>query len=171
MFRYLLIGVTLGLAASAACADAPASASSIPVEAFFSNYKVSSVQISPDGKYLALVVADDATGELNKFLTVVGADDRKIKTSFKVSDDQAIWHYWWADDARVLVATTTQTGALSVPSFDGALYAINVDGSQFQQLLGNIPDLTPATKAPIKDVADNFSHISHKGEGKTPIKR
>jgi dipeptidyl aminopeptidase/acylaminoacyl peptidase len=149
----------------AALADtAPAN---VPVEAFFSDYKISSVQVSPDGKYLAVVVSDSASGEGNKFLTVLGVGDMKVKAKFQVSEDQVIWYYWWANDERVLVATSTQTGALSVATFDGDLYAINVDGSQPLQLLGDIPDSAPAKKAPMKDVADNFSHIQNKDEPKT----
>src|SRR6267142_6301650 len=93
MFRNTCFGLVLCLAANVSFAGAPAT---FPIEAFFANYKVSSVQVSPDGKYLAVVVSDKASGEGNKFLTVLGADDRKIKTSFQVSENQVIWHYWWA---------------------------------------------------------------------------
>jgi dipeptidyl aminopeptidase/acylaminoacyl peptidase len=164
MFRATLVGVLLCLVVDAAFADAPAP---VPVEAFFANHKVSSVQVSPDGKYLAVVVSDKVSGEGNKFLTVLGTDDRKIKTSFQVSENQVIWHYWWANGERVLVATSTQTGALSVATFDGALYAVNVDGSQPVQLLGDMPDTGPTAPPPIKDNADNFSHIQRKGETKS----
>jgi dipeptidyl aminopeptidase/acylaminoacyl peptidase len=168
MLRSLLTGLALGFIGTSAWGS---SSVPIPVEAFFSNYQVSSVQVSPDGKYLALVAADNATGELDKYINIVNADDLKIKTSFKVSDDKAIWYYWWAGDDRVLVATTTQTGAISVPSFDGALYAVNLDGSQSQQLLGVIPDNTPAAKAPIQTTDDNFTHVIHKDAESAPAKR
>src|SRR5579859_6195644 len=164
MFRTFALSITLCFA-SCACYAAAATAP-IPVEAFFSNNKVSSVQVSPDGKYLAVLVADNASEQGNRFLTILGSGDMKIKTKFQVPEDKVIWHYWWVNDERVLVATSTQTGALSVPTFDGALYGINVDGSQFLQLLGDIP-AAPSGKAPIKEVADNFSHIEHKGETKS----
>jgi len=173
MLRELSLGLALGLVCSsvlAADASAPAAApaSLTPVEAFFSSYKVSSVQISPNGKYLALVVSDQASGEANKFLTIIGTDDRKVKAGFEVSANQVIWYYWWANDDRVLVATSTQTGAFSIPSFDGALYAINVDGSQSLQLLGDIPDDGPTADHPVaKDDADNFTHVK-KVESKVP---
>lgn len=156
MSRCLLTGLILGFAAysSFAGADTP-----LPVESFFSNYQVSSVQVSPDGKYLATVISDKATGEGRKFLTILGTDDRKVKSSFEVSQDQVIWYYWWANADRVLIATSTETGALSVPTFDGGLYAINVDGSQSRQLLGRIHDDAPQDKTTAKDEVDHFSHV------------
>lgn len=171
MLRNLLISVMLSLAVVSALADVPTtSASPIPVEAFFSNYKVTSAKISPDGRYLAMVVADDESGEDEKYLAVINTDDRKIKTGFNVSDGDVIARYWWANDERVLVATATQTGALSVASWDSALYAINVDASQPRQLLGETADSNPTNKAPIKTEADNFTHIQHKDEPKNKVK-
>jgi len=168
MLRNLLISLVLGLAINPASADAPAApASPVPVEAFFSNYKVTAVQVSPDGKNLAAVVSDDASGQGDKFLMIFGASDMKLKTKFQVSENQVIWHYWWANDERVLIATSTQTGALSVATFDDALYAIDVDGSKFLQLLGDIPDTAPAATPPkVLDNVDDFSHIKDKGQPK-----
>lgn len=173
MFRRLLLGLALSLAYSALlAAEVPpstaTSVSPIPVEAFFSSDKISSVQISPDGKYLAMAVSDQASGESDKFLTIIGSDDRKIRTSFKVSEDQVIWRYWWANDERVLIATAKQTGALSVASVDGALYAINVDGTHSLQLLGDTSDGKSSVDQPAQDNVAGFTHVIHKSEPKTP---
>ena len=171
MSRHLLTGLALGLAVSAAAADAPATPTSpIPVEAFFSFSKVSSAKISPDGQYLAMVVADDESGEDDKYLTVINTSDRKIKTSFNVSDGNIIAQYWWANDERVLVATATETGAISAASRDGALYAINVDGTQPRQLLGETVGTNPTNKPAMHTEADNFTHIAHKDAPTSHIK-
>lgn len=152
-------GVALCLAAITASADTVAP---IPVQAFFSYPKVSSAEISPDGKYLAMVVSDDDTGEDQKFLAIIGSDDRKMKTGFKVADGLEIWRYWWANSERVLIATATQTGALSAATPDGSLYAINVDKTQSLQLLGRKPTDQPSpapSKPGLPDPTKNFTHI------------
>lgn len=139
-----------------------------PVQAFFSYPQISDVQISPDGKYLAMVVADDNTGEDRKLLEIIGTDDRKPKAGFKVAGEQQIRSFWWANDTRVLIATATQTGALSTATPDGALYAINVDGTQSLQLLGYGSGKRAAQesgKPPVQDSTANFTHIKS-GESK-----
>jgi len=165
MFRTLSLCLPIGLACSAVfAADIPAAASSstIPVEAFFSYSKVSSVKISPDGQYLAMVVADDESGAKDKYLTIIDTADRKFKTGFKVADGNVIDSYWWANDERVLVATANETGGLSVATLDGALYAINLDASQPRQLLGETVGSNPVNKPGMKTDADNFTHIQRR---------
>ena len=166
MFRQLLLSLGLGLFASAVIADnlPPADASKIPVEAFFSYPKIESARISPDGKYLALVVSDSETGEARKYLSILSAADRKLKTGFQVAEGHEIASYWWANDERVLISTATQTGALTAATRDDSLYAINVDATQSLQLLGHkregaaAPDTQPRTS----DTAGNFTHVIHK---------
>src|SRR5574337_1920788 len=131
-----------------------------PVQAFFSYPQISDVQISPDGKYLAMVVADDDTGENRKLLAIIGAVDRKPKAGFRVADGNEIWNFWWANNERVLIATATRTGALSAATPDGALYAIDVDATQSLQLLGYKSDMS-AEPAGVKDPTANFTHLRH----------
>src|SRR5690242_6309910 len=124
MLRKLLLGLTLCLAAGAIMADTPAP---IPVEAFFSYSKISEVKISPDGKYLALVIADPKTGEDRKALVVMGSDDaHKIVASFLVSGYQIVDEFWWTLENRIIASTaTTDTGFFDPPVRDGGLFAIN----------------------------------------------
>ena len=162
MLRSALTGLFLCCIAGAALADKTAP---LPVQAFFSNPKVSSAKISPDGKYLALVVSDADSGEERTLLTIIDSE-RKIKTGFKVTDGHEIWNYWWANDGRVLIATSVQTGALSYATPDGAVYGINIDSTQQLQLLGqkagtgNVPQKKPDTSR-TEDPAQDFTHISH----------
>jgi dipeptidyl aminopeptidase/acylaminoacyl peptidase len=142
MFRKLLWGFALCIAVSAASADtaAPASPGIIPVETFFTYAKVSAAKISPDGKYLAMAVANDKTGLEKNVLLILGTDDMKPKANFWLKGEQSILNFWWANDTRVVVATATQTGSLDRPQPDGDLYAINVDGTQKKQLMPYMPN-------------------------------
>ncbi|MGH8307623.1 MAG: alpha/beta hydrolase family protein [Gammaproteobacteria bacterium] len=120
------------------------------VQAFFSYPQISGVQISPDGKYLAMVVADK-TGADRKGIAILDLENHKITASFRTVGDQIIYRYWWANNERVLIATATQTGSLDSPVRDGRLYGINVDGSRLKMLLGNVPT-----------VPEEFTHIHSK---------
>ncbi|MDE2090860.1 MAG: S9 family peptidase [Gammaproteobacteria bacterium] len=108
------------------------------VQTFFSYAQISGVQISPDGSYIAILVADK-TGEDRKGMAIMDLKDHSITASFKTIGDQVIYRYWWANKERVLIATATQTGSLDSPIPDGRLYGINVDASQLEMLLGNAP--------------------------------
>lgn len=125
---------TLVLVSARAAETAPPS-----VQAFFSYAQISDVQISPDGKYLAMVVADSKTGENHKGLVILNLENHKVTASFKTIGDQDIGQYWWANDQRLLIATAIQTGSLDSPLSDGKLFGINVDGSQLRQLMGIMP--------------------------------
>lgn len=127
----------------------PVLAAPPPVQAFFSYPQISEAQISPDGKYLAMVVADSQTGENRKGLAVLSLDSQKITASFRTVGNQDIYRYWWANNERLLIATATLTGSLDSPLPDGKLYGINVDGSQQRQLTGILPG-----------GPDSFTHIS-----------
>lgn len=129
-----VLGVWVLVAFQARAAQTPP-----PVQAFFSYAQISDVQISPDGKYLAMVVADSKTGENRKGLAVLNTSDYKVTASFHTIGDQDILQYWWANSERLLIATATQTGSLDSPLPDGRLYGINVDDSQLQLLLGKMP--------------------------------
>lgn len=138
MLRSFLMGFTLFLVAGVALADTTAP---FPVEAFFSYPQISDVKISPDGKYLALVVADPKTGDNRKGLIVMSAaSDHKVTASFSVKNYQIIYQFWWTLDDRILASTATEdTGFFELPALDGQLYAINADGSKQMQLMPGTP--------------------------------
>ncbi|MGH8283858.1 MAG: alpha/beta hydrolase family protein [Gammaproteobacteria bacterium] len=135
--RVLSMILAMFLAASV-CAAEPAAVVP-PVQAFFSYPQISDVQISPDGKYLAMVAASDKTGADHKTLIVMRADDHKVTANFQTRLRQKIYEYWWANDERLLIATATQPGSLDEPVPDGQLFGINVDGSAVKLLMGYFP--------------------------------
>lgn len=108
----------------------------LPVQAFFSYSKVFDAKISPDGKYLAMGIADDVSGADRKYVAIIGTSDRKERVRFQVEGDREVMDFWWANSRRLLIATATNTGSLSHASADGGLFAINVDKSNPLQLLG-----------------------------------
>ena len=138
MLRNTLTGLFLCLIAGMAVAD---SAAPLPVAAFFSYPQIWQVKISPDGKYLALVIADPKTGDNRKGLVIMNASsDHKVTASFGVKNYQIIADFWWTLDDRILVSTATNdTGFFELPALDGQLYAINADGSKQIELMPGAP--------------------------------
>ena len=130
----MLLSAAVFLASAQAAPPAPP-----PVQAFFSYPQISDVQISPDGRYLAMVVADDKTGEDRKGIAILNRSDLKVTAGFHTIGDQEIYDYWWANDERLLVATAIQTGSLDSPLPDGKLYGINVDDTRLKLLMGQVP--------------------------------
>lgn len=134
----LLAFLALNTAAGLAATTKPPS-----VQAFFSYPKIADVKISPDGKYLALLVADPKTGDDRKGLVLMATDStHAVKASFGVKGEQIIVNFWWTVDDRILASTATQTGSFDVPVRDGELYAINPDGSKQMQLMPTEPNRT-----------------------------
>lgn len=127
-----LAGGALMIVAGGVVADTGAP---IGVQAFFSAPAISDAKISPDGKYLAMVVADGASGEGRRYLAIIGVDDHDIKSGFQTVDRQVIMDFWWGSSTRVLIATGTDTGSLSFATGDGHLYGVNVDKSAIVTLL------------------------------------
>ena len=141
MLRDGVTGVILCLVAGGAAADP---AKPLPVQAFFSYPQIWQVKISPDGKYLALVIADPKTGDNRKGLVIMNASsDHKVTASFGVKNYQIIADFWWTLDDRILAATaTTDTGYFESPGLDGQLYAINADGTKQMQLMPGTPGMS-----------------------------
>ncbi len=109
-----------------------AGAAPIPLEHFFRHPEYRSVQLSPDGKYLALIapVADQER------LVIIDRESMKLSTMFTFGANHSVAFYRWVRDDRVIVAPARKFGALDTPVMTGELYAGNADGSGKTQLLG-----------------------------------
>lgn len=121
----------LGLLSAHAAAIQPP-----PVQAFFSYAQISDVQISPDGTYLAMVVADSQTGIGRKSVEIYSLKAHDITAKFHTVENQVVANFWWANNTRLLVTTAQPQGSLAQPRGDGDLFGVNVDGTNMQMLMG-----------------------------------
>jgi dipeptidyl aminopeptidase/acylaminoacyl peptidase len=123
--KALLLGSALafGLAFTAAqtCAQ------EIPVETLFKRGEFRSLALSPDGKKLAAIAP--SKGRYN--LAVLDIEKRQLSrvTAFEDSDVNS---YFWVNNDRLVFTTGDQQGF----EFrgDGAVFAVNIDGSQAREL-------------------------------------
>lgn len=115
--------VLAGMLAVAPVASAFAQA--LPVEDFWKRSSFREVKISPDGRYLA------ATVPLEKLTALVVMDltTKQVTGSFKPQEKAHIGEFYWVNDKRLLFTSSVREGANARPSWTGAWYAMNADGS------------------------------------------
>jgi dipeptidyl aminopeptidase/acylaminoacyl peptidase len=132
MLRYLLTGLMLALVTtSAAFADK----AQIPTEAFFRRPLFSSVTISPDGKYLALVgpVKGDETQTQLDFFDL---DSNQVKDHYVLGEQQQVAKIWWLTNDRVIFTTVIKTGSFDQPLYTDLLWQADVNGRRVASLSG-----------------------------------
>lgn len=97
----------------------------IPVEDFWKRSSFRDVKISPDGRYLA------ATVPFEKLTALVVMDlaSKQITGSFKPQEKAYIGEFYWVSNKRLLFTSSVREGANARPSWTGAWYAMNADGS------------------------------------------
>lgn len=139
----------------AALMAAPA-AGAIDVDAFIKKDKFTSIKISPTGEYFAATVPlEDRT-----VLTVLRRSDNTIMTTFALGEDTEISGYVWANPTRLVVSIAEQFGALDEPVPTGELYAVNVDGTNPEMLVGfRVQDGGPGTKIKGKKEEQVFARL------------
>lgn len=127
MFRKLLWGFALCFSVSTAFADAPAS-SSIPIETFFKRPLYTSVTISPDGKYLALVGPIQGSDTQTQ-LDFVDLEQNQVKAHYTLKDEQQVAQIWWLTNDRVVFTSVIKTGSFDSPLLTGVIWEANVEGN------------------------------------------
>jgi dipeptidyl aminopeptidase/acylaminoacyl peptidase len=102
-----------------------AMAGEIPIRDFFKDAEFESVQLSPDGEHIAVVMPRSD----RSLLVVLKVDDKSVVGSWDYGKDYYFQRVTWANNGRILYATSFKTGRFDfqVPLRD--LYASNIDGS------------------------------------------
>ena len=134
----------------------PALASTLPVKDFVRQPEFKQVQISPSGKYLAIVsssVKHPHVYTLAIFTTKsILKKSPKLKNNFTLRDYKMFGPVFWVNNDRIAAETETYVGGFDRPRLTGALYAINADGghstklipwnapSAFDKVLSMLPD-------------------------------
>lgn len=120
----LLVAISLGLATRAASAEL------IPAEEIFGNSLVRTMEISPDGKHVALTFEEETEVKL----TVMRLADREFTSTFAFGENMHVLDFWWASDSRLVMGVGKVTGNLDNYGRSTALYAANIDGSVREQI-------------------------------------
>ncbi|MES2068872.1 MAG: prolyl oligopeptidase family serine peptidase [Pseudomonadota bacterium] len=125
----------LSAQAQTASADQPASAAQIPAAKFFQHSRVTKVEFSPDGKSLAMLMAD-AEDRLVLAVMPVGGLQPRIVAKIPELD---ITDFHWVNNERLVYELGNRQGS-KVVYFGPGLYAVNKDGSKRLMLVSRAID-------------------------------
>ncbi|MFI4979415.1 MAG: alpha/beta hydrolase family protein [Nevskiales bacterium] len=114
MRQLLLLGVFVPFFALAA---------EIPIEDFARDGDIESMQISPDGQY----VAEARMQEGHDYIALVRLSDHQVIGAMDLGADRRVGRYWWVGSDRIVLSFAEQHGSLSMPRLTGELVAINAD--------------------------------------------
>lgn len=115
----------------------------VPIEDFFKDAEFATVQLSPDGKHVAVTApAEDRT-----VLAVLRVSDRKVVGKWDYGKDRHFRRVAWANNGRLLFWVTFKTGRFDFEVGRGDLYASNIDGTGRIDIPNggyyNVVDMTP----------------------------
>ncbi len=102
------------------------------VEDFSRHPEFFNVKISPDGKYLAVLINTEG----RKTLAFLDAKTFKLIYALGGERKDQVADYYWVNDERVIVQVEQVRGASEKPLNYGEIYAVNVDGSKGRMIFG-----------------------------------
>ncbi|WP_444998527.1 hypothetical protein [Aliikangiella sp. IMCC44359] len=111
-------------------------------EQLFSDPEVSDFSMSPDGKYMAVVIPQENTD----LVSITDLDAKKITYSFRMGKNKYMGRFRWANNTRLLIEPAIKVAFRDQKYLTQKLQAINFDGSQNRLLYGYRVDLTKSAK-------------------------
>ena len=99
---------------------------------FIENNGVRDIKISPTGEFYAATLP---LGERSA-VAVMRRSDQTIVGSHQLPRNTHIADFWWVGDERLMFGLAERFGARDFPTPTGELFAMNVDGSRPQLLVG-----------------------------------
>jgi hypothetical protein len=137
-------------------------ADEISVEDFVAFPKYRNLQISPDGRHLAVIAPVEGVNHL-VFLDITDIDNPVRVGLLPAPRDAEIASAMWVNDERVIYQISIIQGALEIPRSTGQLFATNYDGSKRKELWSIQKNGTFASVIDTIDDDDNYVVISHQG--------
>jgi len=124
----------LALGAYFICSIAQASAL-IPLSDFAKPAEIKAIELSPDGKTLALL---SSNGDYGTVLAFVDTDTLKATAGFSDNGGRVPGQVHWANSDRVILSLVLKYGGLAKPALTGELLGVNRDGKKLNPLFGRL---------------------------------
>lgn len=115
----------IGLMAGTSFASAP------PIEDFARQSAYSSARISPNGKYLGIIV-DRGDQDV---LTILKMPELSLVKVNQLPDGKSVAGFVWVGDERLMFTAVEKVGNYAAPAPTGEWYAVNADGSQARPVI------------------------------------
>ncbi|MEB0138120.1 MULTISPECIES: alpha/beta hydrolase family protein [unclassified Undibacterium] len=133
-------------------------ADSIPIEHFFKNPQLSQVRLSPDGSHLALLAAGQNDRQVLAVMKI-----EKLQASIVAAYDKTdVVFFDWVNNQRLVFGVGDRDLGVGEQSKGNGLFAVNVDGSGFRQLIETATDITSAGgKFRTLNALHSFVDITH----------
>lgn len=109
------------------------SAAPVPLEDFAKRQEIFDIELSPDGKHLALTVPQS---DKETSLLILDTATLNPTGSLRSGDNMLVGSFWWDDNNRVVVSVAQKFGGFDQPLATGELVAINADGTGITKLFG-----------------------------------
>jgi hypothetical protein len=134
----------------------------IPVEDFVAHPKYRNLQISPDGRHLAVIAPVEGINHL-VFLNIENIDKPEQVSVLAAPRGEEVATVTWVNDERALLQTSAVRGALELPRLTGRILAVNFDGSRKTELWSIEKYRTFAQVIDTLGDEDDFVIVSHQG--------
>ncbi len=131
MFRFW-IAVLICVASSSLSA-----AAQVDVASYVKRDDFGDIKLSPNGDYYAASVPLEG----KSVLAIIRRSDNKPTAGFSLGRNSYVYDFKWVNSERVMISMSQKIGALDRPQLTGNLYAINVDGSGSEILVGQDVDV------------------------------
>lgn len=122
------VGIALGTILLAMWSHAQAN----DLARFVGQDKFETIKLSPTGEYYAITIPL----EKQTLLALRRRTDHKMVGSFSMGTNTHVHDFWWVNPGRVVFNIAERIGSLDQPRLTGELYAMNVDGSNAEILVG-----------------------------------
>lgn len=133
--RFLPLLACLTVLPSVAQTTAPAPAQ-IPASVFAARDQFYNLNMSPDGKHLAVTVRTPVGKRLVPMITVYSLPDLKVESTVRMKVFEVPASYAWVSNTRLVVEKALEIGTREVPVLTGEVMAFDYDGSKQEYLYG-----------------------------------
>jgi dipeptidyl aminopeptidase/acylaminoacyl peptidase len=106
------------------CVAGAVGAQPLPVLDYVNHADFDSARLSPDGAHIAMVSPQDD----REMLAILDTATLQVKATFQTQRNNGVLSYWWANEERIVFATSINRG--DQVGMTGDLYAFNVDNTQ-----------------------------------------
>jgi dipeptidyl aminopeptidase/acylaminoacyl peptidase len=132
MMRGVLLGFLLAAGTGSSWA-ADVASPPLGVEAFFHRPLYTSVKISPDGHYLA-VVGSVKGDETQTVLEIVDLNDMQGVGAYTLRDRQQVYDLWWVDSEMIAFTSYVKAGGFDRPFRTGIIWTTDISGTAVKRV-------------------------------------